>query len=168
MAVFNLLYVASCLFAMARGGAPERVGAGILILDFQLSHWLIAPLGAGRYLGVEWPMFGVDFGAFLALYALSLLSTRYWPIWMAAVQGCVALSHLAGLSPAVVPWAYGNFVALWAYALLAILGVATWRHRRRQRRFGIDPAWRSQLPSFYRKGGRADDPKFRPSDQRAP
>src|SRR3546814_6250761 len=64
-----------------------------------------------RFSGVEWPMFAVDSAAFAALYILSLISTRYWPAWMAAMQGCVALSHLSGLRLDIIPWAYGTVVA---------------------------------------------------------
>ena len=154
--IFNVLYIASCLFALARGGAPERIGAAILIANFQLSHWVIEPLDS-RYDGVEWPMVTVVFAAFLALYALSLFSSRYWPILMDAVQGCVALSHLTGLSADIIPWAYGNFVVVWAYILLGILACATWRHRKRLRRYGIDPAWRNQLSAAYRMGRPVDE-----------
>lgn len=148
---FNLLYVLSCAYALLRGGAPERLGAVILIANFQLSHWLIAPLES-RYADVEWAMFCVDGTAFLALYALSICSTRFWPIWMAAIQGVVAISHLSGLRPDVIPWAYGNAIALWAWVLVSILATATWRHRRRLRHYGVDPAWPHQLPPSYRAG----------------
>lgn len=151
VAVFNSLYVACCAYALIRGGAPERIGAAILIANFQLSLWVVAPFER-RYGEVEWAMFAVDMGAFLAFYGLSLFSARYWPMWMAAVQGVVALSHFAGLRADIIPWAYGNAVALWSYLLLGMLAVATWRHRLRVRRYGIDPAWRWQLPTDYRAG----------------
>lgn len=149
--LFNALYVSSSAYAMARGGTPERLGAAILIADFELSHWVIAPMQS-RYLGVEWAMFAVDLGAFVALYVLSLFSGRYWPMWMSALQGVVAVSHLSGLLPDIVPWAYGNAIALWAYVLLLMLVAGTWRHRARLRRYGADPAWRTQLPQSYLMG----------------
>lgn len=150
--IFNILYVASCLFALIRGGTPERIGALILIADFQVSAWVVEPMHS-RFAGVEWTMFAVDSGAFVALYILSLLTTRYWPAWMAGIQGCVAVSHLAGLRLEIIPWAYGTVVAAWAYAMLVILAVATWRHRQRLRLYGMDPAWYWELPDAYRFGG---------------
>lgn len=150
--LFNTLYVSSSAYALTRGGAPERIGAAILVLDFELSHLLIAPMQS-RYLGVEWPMFTVDLAAWLALYLLSLFTGRYWPMWMCALQGVVAISHFSGLMPDIVPWAYGNAIALWAYVLLAVLAIGTWRHRLRLRVYGIDPAWRRQLPRAYLMGG---------------
>ncbi|WP_224761559.1 hypothetical protein [Brevundimonas aurantiaca] len=156
MDVFNLVYAASCVYALVRGGTPERIGALILSADFQLSHWVIAPF-VSRYASVEWAMMSVDLSACLALYTMSLFTARYWPMWMTAIQGIVVLSHLAGARIDVIPWAYGNAVALWAYVLLALLAAATRRHRRRLARYGIDPAWRWQLPPAYRMGGPANE-----------
>lgn len=153
--IFNTLYIVSSLFALIRGGAPERIGAIILIADFQLSAWVVEPMHS-RFAGVEWPMFAVDTAAFAALYILSLVTTRFWPAWMAGIQGCVALSHLAGLRLEIIPWAYGTVVAAWAYAMLAMLAVATWRHRQRIQRYGTDPAWCWELPSAYRSGAPHD------------
>lgn len=154
--IFNLLYITCCLYAFVRGGAPERIGAAILVANFQLSHWLIAPL-PDRYGSTEWGMFAVDGLGFAAFFVLSLFSTRYWPIWMTAVQGVVAFSHFASFRADIIPIAYGNAVALWAYVLLAMLAVATHRHRLRLRRYGIDPAWTWQLPEAYRHGAPADE-----------
>jgi hypothetical protein len=151
--IFNALYILSSLFALIRGGAPERIGALILIADFQLSLWVVAPMHS-RFAGVEWPMLAVDAAAFAALYALSLVTTRYWPAWMAAIQGCVALSHLSGLRPEILPWAYGTVVAAWAYIMLTMLAIATWRHQQRIRRYGADPAWSWELSPSYRAGAR--------------
>jgi len=148
--VFNLFYVAACLFALVRGGLPERIGALVLVADFELSLFVVGPM-SHRFRGVEWPMFGVDFAAFAALYLLSILSARYWPIWMAALQGCVALSHLVGFRRDIIAWAYGTMVASWSYMLLAILAIATWRHIRRRSQFGIDPSWSWELPEAYRR-----------------
>jgi hypothetical protein len=156
IAIFNTLYAGTCAYAWIRGSKAERVGVIILIADFQLSHWLVAPL-ADRYSGVEWPMFAVDGGAMMAFYAMSLVTTRYWPLWMTALQACVTAAHLNGLRHDVVPFAYGHFVALWSYLQLAILAAATIRHRRRLKRYGTDPAWRWHLTETYKNGGVADD-----------
>ena len=86
-----------------------------------------------------------------ALIVLSILSARYWPIWMTALQGCVALSHLVGFRRDIIAWAYGTMVASWSYMLLAILAIATWRHIRRRSQFGIDPSWSWELPEAYRR-----------------
>lgn len=150
--LFNILYMGTCGFALLRGGLPERLGVVILVADFQFSHWVIQPV-ALRYSGIEGAMFAIDLAAFIAFFAISLFSTRYWPIWMSAAQGCVVAGHVSGLRSDVIPFAYGNIVALWSYMLLALLFAATLRHRRRCRLYGADPAWRWQLSQDYRDGG---------------
>jgi len=152
--LFNALFVSISTYALVRGSSQERIGALILIADFELSHLVIEPMQT-RYLGVQWAMLEVDFAAFVALYLLSLFSGRYWPIWMCALQGLVAGSHLAGLMPKVVPWAYGNSVALWSYVLLGMLAMATRRHRARLRLYGVDPPWRSDVSGAYGRGAHA-------------
>lgn len=157
--VFNLFYVGTCAFTWVRGGRPERLAMVILIADFQLSHWMIKPL-ASRYNGVEHAMLLVDMAALVALYALSLVSSRYWPAWMAALQGCVVAGHVNGLRPDILPFAYGNIVALWSYLLLGMLIIATLRHRRRIARYGEDPSWHWELSEHYREGGLVDEEKI--------
>lgn len=68
--IFNCFYVGTCAFVFARGGRPERLAMIILILDFQVSHWVIKPI-MSRYNGVEGAMLAVDVLACAALYALS-------------------------------------------------------------------------------------------------
>lgn len=150
--LFNIVYMGTCGFALWRGGLPERLGVIILVADFQFSHWVIRPITL-RYDGIEGAMFAVDLAAFIAFFSISLVSTRYWPIWMAALQGCVAAGHVNGLRSDVIPFAYGNYVALWSYLLLVLLFIATLRHRRRCEIYGADPAWWWQLSQAYRDGG---------------
>lgn len=154
--IFNAFYITTCLYALVRGGAAERAGVVILIANFQLSHWLISPL-PDRYGQTEWGMFAVDGGTFFALFGVALISNRFWPLWMTAVQGVVAFSHFASFRADIIPIAYGNAVALWSYVLLAMLGVATRRHQRRLGRFGFDPSWVWQDPAAYFAARRSDE-----------
>lgn len=151
-----MLYAGTSVFAFWKGGAPERIAVIVLAADFELSHWFLEPI-ISRYAGVEWPVFVADTSAFISFYILSLLTTRFWPIWMAAVQGCVALSHLTGLRADVIPAVYGNFVVVWSYVLLIILTVATIRHRARLARDQIDPAWSWHSDAVYGQSDTCDD-----------
>jgi heme exporter protein D len=151
-----MFYAGTGVFALWKGGAPERIAVIVLAADFELSHWFLKPF-VGRYSGVEWSVFAIDTIAFLGLYILSLLTTRYWPIWMAAVQGCVAMSHLTGLRADVIPTVYGNFVVVWSYVLLIILIVATIRHRTRLARDQNDPAWSWHSAGIQAQSESCDD-----------
>lgn len=70
---------------------------------------------------------------------------------MAALQGCVALSHLVGFRRDIIAWEYGTAVASRSYVLLAIFAIATWRYVRRRTQFGIDPAWSWEHSEAYRR-----------------
>lgn len=138
--LFNLLYIGSCGYALLRGGAPERIAAALLVVTIEASWLLLTPFSI-RFRHVELGVFLVDIFLFVAFYALSLPSRRFWPIWIAAFQGMGMVSHLAVFAPHVIQWAYGNAVQLWSYPMLILLGVGTYRHRQRLKRTGRDRAW---------------------------
>jgi hypothetical protein len=81
------------------------------------------------------------------------MSTRFWPMLMASMQGCGMLGHLAKpLGPDIIPKAYYATVAFWGYPIVLLLVLATWRHRVRLHRYGVDYAWVWNLPRRYRSG----------------
>jgi len=136
---FILLVAVSCLYAAIRGGAPERITALLLLTAFILSLLLRSPHGS--YTHVEVGIFLVDVGLFAALYLLSILSTRFWPIWMSGMQGVEVLAHCAILAPPVTPFAYAVMIDFWGYPMSVLLIVATRRHRLRLGRRGTDDPW---------------------------
>jgi hypothetical protein len=136
--VFQALLVGSLLYALLRGGLPERIAALMMVLAFVLSEALSSHTQFHHF---ETGVFLVDLAFFAALYLLSLRTTRYWPLWMCAMQGLEVLAHLIILvSPEESP-AYAIMVQFWAYPMQTLLIVATWRHRRRVKLYGADPAW---------------------------
>lgn len=141
---FWIALVASCLYALIRGGAPERIGAVIFILAV-----LVTPLAASSMQGKAFrtPELGlllIDAAMLIAFLALTLTSSRFWPIWMSGLQAVQVAGHLARLAdPGLIYWAYGVAQGLWSYPMMALLAAATWRHRERLRRFGVDNAWRN-------------------------
>lgn len=162
--IFLSFSVLVLLYAAARGGAPERMGAAILAFDFQGSMWLVSAAGH-RFEHFETLVFLLDLTAFGLLYAICIVTSRFWPYWLAGVQGVVTLSHLSVFSPLMLKGVSGSSVALWGYVLLGLLAVATYRHRNRLTRFGIDPAWYWQLPTSYLAGGAADEARSNPASQ---
>lgn len=153
--LFLLLWAGACGYAAVRGGAPERVAAGALFLAV-ISTWISAALSAlvaNVYSSVIVGIALTDIVLFVVLTALALTSTRFWPILMAGMQGCGMLGHIAKpLGPDIIPKAYYATVAFWSFPICALLIVATWRHRLRLRRYGIDYAWITSLPRRYRDG----------------
>jgi len=135
---FELLLVGSLLFAFLRGGAPERIVSLLLLIAFILSFALSS---RSHYVHFETGVFLVDFTLFPCLYALSICSTRFWPIWMCAMQGLAVMAHLLILVSPKEAAGYQIMVQFWCYPIQSLLIVASWRHHRRVRLYGADPAW---------------------------
>jgi hypothetical protein len=138
--VFSLLLLASSVYAFWRGGAPERIGAAILLGGVILTA-IVMPPALRRYDAIQWPVFSVDAGALVALLALAMFSKRYWPLWLTAIQMLQVLSHFSRLLPGVIALVYAMASSLLMYPSVAVLVIATWRHRRRLRTFGTDASW---------------------------
>ena len=140
--LFLILWLGCCFYALARGGAPERIGAAVFLAAALLSLALEQPSGA-RWNSVELGVLIVDLAVFAGFFMLAVAANRFWPLWMSGMQGVQVFSHFAiALDAKVIPWAYWNAQTLWAYPMLVLLAVATWRHRLRVRRQGADPSWR--------------------------
>jgi hypothetical protein len=158
--IFAVFWLTSCGYATVRGGAPERIAgaaqlaAGVLtiILSFALRPT------AGAYASMEVGVALTDMALFGTITAVALNSTRFWPIVQASMIGCGLFGHLAKpLGPDILPKAYYATVAVWAYPQVLLLFVATWRHRVRLARYGVDYAWVWDLPQRYRNGWSIDE-----------
>lgn len=130
---FLIIMLAVCGFAILRGGNDERLGAVALAAGAILSP-LAMVNGWSR---PEAGMILVDVALFLALLLLALRSVSFWPIWAAGFQLCAVAVHIVALvSPSLLPAAYAETLALWAYPVLASLALGTWfeqgaHHERR-------------------------------------
>jgi len=149
------LWLASTVYAAVRGGSPERIVAGAQLCAGLLTNILgvlLRPV-EGDYASVEVGVLVTDLALFGVITAIALTSTRFWPMLQASMMGCDLLGHLAKpLGPDILPKAYYATVAVWGYPMVILLIVATWRHRVRLRRYGVDYAWAWNLPRRYRDG----------------
>jgi hypothetical protein len=141
--IYDVLAFACWLYAMHRGGPPERVGASILLVGSALTYVAVsAP--ASRFASVEVGVFAVDALALTAFVALALAAERWWPLWIAALQGIGTAAHAAKVvDPTVIPWAYAFALAFWSYPMLLLLAWGTWNYQRRLAKFGVDKSWSS-------------------------
>ena len=129
--LFRILLIAVCLYALWRGGRDERVVAITCALGALLTHLFISPL-AGRYGQIEIGTLLVDVGVMAAFIAVALRSNRFWPLWAAGLQLTTIFGHaLKGVSPDLLPQAYGAALQFWSYPILVILTIGTFRHHRR-------------------------------------
>jgi hypothetical protein len=152
--IFAALTLAACIYAIARGGSPERITAVGFLSAFALTNLVGWSLGT-TYMTIAWEMAAVDASLLLAVLFVALLSCRFWAMVMAAMMIIDVFGHLARLlDPGIVAKAYYALVALISYPMVLLLVIGTWRHRVRLRRFGIDYSWVWQLPPAYQLGWR--------------
>src|SRR5436305_1257581 len=110
--VYLVVLLLCCLYAVTRGGLPERLAVLILVLAIVASHF--APVaGQYRFQKMEVGLLAVDSGMFLSTMLLSLRAQRYWPMWLSAVYLNIVVTHLLMLTPSLMPWSYAVANAAW-------------------------------------------------------
>ena len=151
LVLFYSIFAGTTIYALWRGGGPERAVAWLMLLA-TLGTIMVQPT-RDHFHDVQVGVLLVDTALFLGLLAVAVQAERFWPLWMTALQGIAVAGHGArAVNPHVIPWAYAVLLVFWAYPMMALLALATWRHRQRLKRFGTDRSWtRSWLPSRARK-----------------
>jgi hypothetical protein len=141
--IYDGLVFACWLYAMLRGGAPERICASILFFGSALTYAAVSE-PAVRFASVEAGVFVVDVAALLGFMIVALCAERFWPLWITALQIIGTAGHAVKLvDPHVLRWGYAFALAFWSYPMLALLIAATWNHQKRLRLHGVDKSWSS-------------------------
>ena len=139
-AIFDILMLVTCAYAFWRGGFPERIASATLFLGDILTV-LVASEFAERFRQLEVGILIVDLLVLASLASVSMRSTRWWPLILAALQLDAVVVHTVRLAaPDSLPVAYMNAIALWAYPMQLLLAAGAWRHQQRLRDLGTDPA----------------------------
>lgn len=130
--IFRILLVLVVLYALLRGSRDERQVALICLMGALITTLVLSPLGQ-RFQGVERPVVLVDVAVFFAFLLVALRSERFWPLWVAGLQLTTIMGHaLKGMDSSLMPRAYAAALNFWAYPIVLILAIGTWRsHRRR-------------------------------------
>lgn len=141
---YSALLLTCLAYAWWRGGGPEKVGASILAIGSSLTLVAVSRPGA-RFASVETGILIVDLACMAAFVVLALRADRYWPLWLAALQIAGASVHVVKfLDPEITRRTYAFLLAIWAYPMIVLICVGTWRHQARLARFGFDRSWSSQ------------------------
>lgn len=144
--LFLTLLVCFCGYALARGGAPERVGAALQFAAFGVGLSLHRSLDALGYRTAILGTATIDVVLLAALVLLAWRSTRYWPLWIAGWQFATVVAHLAKLlNPDMLPLGYAIQAQIWAYPMAITTGIGAWRHRARLAAGRADPAWKGAV-----------------------
>ena len=132
--IFSALLFPICLYALWRGGRDERLVASLCLAGTLATMLAVSPL-AIRYRGVEGGLALVDLAVLAGFVTVALTSQRFWPLWVAGFQLTTAFGHgLKAIDSNLLPQAYGAALQFWAYPILIILAVGTWRRQRRLRK----------------------------------
>lgn len=141
IACFLTLLFLATLYALRKGGGPERMMALILIAMLvadQALH-LIVP---ARFEALDAGHLVIDLAAAAATLALALNAHRFWPLAAAALQLLPLLAHFSRAADiSVHPIAYLTMQVFASWLLPPLLALGTWRHRRRLLIFGSDRSW---------------------------
>lgn len=142
------------LLALARGGAPEKWCACILLaaiiaarLHEIVTVGVAGTWSVGGFATDELAYLLIDFLTFAALGAVALQANRMYPLWMAGVQLTALLTHIAERTTDVIaPLAYAILNLSTFYLAILLLAGGLAAHMRRSRSGGTYPSWRSDLP----------------------
>lgn len=130
--LFRLLLAIVALYAFARGGREERAAAAMCLIAAIFTTLLLAPL-RDRFYAMEIDVMVIDAVLFVGFVLIALRSQRFWPLWVAGLQLTTILGHvMKGIESDLLPRAYAAALNFWAYPIVFILGVATWRGQRRR------------------------------------
>jgi DNA-binding CsgD family transcriptional regulator/uncharacterized membrane protein YhaH (DUF805 family) len=147
------LIVFAVLYALIRGGAPERIAAAMTVVGTFLifvALWT-APLRLG---GIDISAPVLDSAGLLAFLLLALRANRFWPIWLTALNGLGLITHIIlRINPTIDPGAYGLVGAISTPFFSLILFVGTRNHQLRLRHYGADPAWTPRVRTRRRATG---------------
>lgn len=118
-------------FAFLKGDEPERVGAGAYALGMLVSL-LIQSDGAVR--ATQWGLMGIDIILLAVFAGLAWKARMAWPVWAAALQSLIVMSHvltLVDVRPSLAAfYAVINLASLGVLAAIAVGAFGAWQERR--------------------------------------
>ncbi|WP_299174511.1 hypothetical protein [uncultured Brevundimonas sp.] len=123
--------VGMTLFAFIKGGARERLGAGIYFLAWIAS--LVVQENVG-FRGLPIGMFLIDAAVLVALAAIAWRAPQSWPTWATGLQLVTVMGHVMILTTKSVPIAsLYTVMNLTSYLIILCIGVGTfwaWQERK--------------------------------------
>jgi len=126
--IYRALMYSVCGYALFRGKADARIVGSV----FLVANLATLALRSGTYSSVELNVLVVDGLAFFAFTYAALISDRFWPLWVSGLQLTSSMGHLfKAVDSELLPLAYAAALRFWAYPMLLILAIGTWRSHRR-------------------------------------
>jgi hypothetical protein len=125
-----VLFVAGCLYALWRGGAPERLSGAVFLVAWGVSFVVENRAAeAVRQPGV----LAVDAALLVFLCVLALRTRRPWAVWASVFQLLEVTSHVAvALDARVRTTAFLSALVMWSFLVLGALVRGTFAADRRR------------------------------------
>jgi hypothetical protein len=143
--VFSTLLFTCVIYGFLRGGPPEKIGTAIFSAGALLSS-MLQSRSADRFQSIDVGLLSVDIVGMLTFVILAIISNRFWPLWISAMQLITVFSHMpAVLQESILPWAYWRAISMWSYPMLFLLVAGTWWHQKRLKQSGRDDPWKPSL-----------------------
>jgi hypothetical protein len=135
--IYHALLFGACGYALLRGRTDARIVAVVFLIgDFGTT--LLRSHLPGDYSSVETSTLIIDVLAFFGFTYAALISDRFWPLWISGLQLTTSMGHVFKAFDAhLLPLAYAAALRFWAYPILIILLIGTWRAQRRAKREAI-------------------------------
>jgi hypothetical protein len=126
--IYRALMYGVCGYALVRGKTEARIVA----LVFLVADLATLALRSSSYSTVETSVFVIDVVAFFAFTYAALISDRFWPLWVSGLQLTSSMGHVfKAIDVHLLPLAYAAALRFWAWPILIILAIGTWRSQRR-------------------------------------
>lgn len=142
--VFTGLF-ALILCAELYAGKPERIVARFMLAELLADLIKQALVGSATFRAMNGFLFTAELVLLVTFVVVALKANRVWPLTVAGLQLLVCLAHVARLfSPASTnAQIYWAMTSLPSFLICLIVAGAIFVHRRRVRRLGPVPDWRS-------------------------
>jgi hypothetical protein len=142
LVIFLTLFAISVLYALRKGGGPERAAA-IIFIFMTVSDPFVHALTPPTYVKLDPGHFIIDLLGWAALLFVALSANRFWPLWVSSLQTISLIAHVTKfLDYSIHPLVYAIMQVSSFYPLLIILMIGTYNHQMRLQHKGSDPPWR--------------------------
>ena len=94
IALYLSLLVAAILYALFRGGTPEKIHAGILV-GASISDTVVHMFTPAEYMVMDPGHAIIDSAAWVGFFAVALRANRFWPLWVVSLQTIAVVGYIA-------------------------------------------------------------------------
>ena len=146
--VFDVVLATVCVFALVRGGRPERAGVAINLIA-ALTTDVLRLVNPAHLATADLSIFTIDLAVAGSFFWLATTTIRFWPIWAAGFAlADLFMSFCGALLPHVPLFAYHTGLGIYAYLALGALALGTFRlpaDAERHLRNGSRRSWTRHL-----------------------